>query len=92
MFSIWKSFGKTNKTKTIEDAAEKQTKVIEGKIENQPLDLDQKPITDLFSKDFFSEEAIYELNKIKEIEEQKINRDNLIYKLDNKKGHKTYDF
>ena len=44
----------------------------------------------MFLKDFLSEEAIYELNKIKEAD-QKINRDYLIYKT----GHKnyiTYDF
>ena len=33
----------------------------------------------MFSKDILTEEAIYELNKIKEIK-QKLNRDDLIYK------------
>ena len=37
-----------------------------------------------FSKDFLSEKAVYELKKIKEIE-QKISRDDLIYKTGNKK-------
>ena len=45
----------------------------------------------MFSKYFLSEEAIYELNKIKEIE-QKINRDDLSYKTGNKEKDKTYDF
>ena len=44
-----------------------------------------------FSKDFLSEKAVYELNKIKEIE-QKISRDDLIYKTGNKKKVKKYDF
>ena len=35
----------------------------------------------MFSKDILNEEAIYELNKIKEIK-QKLNRDDLIYKAD----------
>ena len=45
----------------------------------------------MFSKKFITGEAIYELNKIVEIE-QNINRDNLIYKLGDKKKDKTYDF
>ena len=43
-----------------------------------------------FWKDFLTEEA-YELNKIKEIK-QEINRQELVYKTDNKKKHNTYDF
>ena len=39
----------------------------------------------MFSKEFLYGEDIYELNKVVEIE-QKINRDDLIYKTDNKKG------
>ena len=35
--------------------------------------------------------AIYKLNKINKIE-QKFNRDDLIYKTENKKKEKTYDF
>ena len=69
----------------IEDAAEKQTKAIKNRLEKQILDTYQKSI--LFSKDFLSEGTIYELNKIKMIE-NKINRDDLIYK----SGNKTYDF
>ena len=45
----------------------------------------------MFSKKCITGEAIYELNKIVEIE-QNINRDNLIYKLGDKKKDKTYDF
>ena len=52
------------------------------------MDTEEKSITSLFSKDFFSQEAAYELNKIKEMQ-QKINRDNSIYKTDHKKRDKT---
>ena len=45
----------------------------------------------MFSKDFLPEEAIYELNKIKD-EEQKINRDDLNYKTGNKKRIKDLIF
>ena len=45
----------------------------------------------MFSKDFLTEEAIYWLNKIKEIE-VKINRYDLIYKTGDKERDKTYDF
>ena len=38
----------------------------------------------MFSKDFLNKEALYELNKIVEIE-NKLNRDDLIYKTGNKK-------
>ena len=43
----------------------------------------------MFSKGF--QEATYELNKIVEMENKR-NRDNLIYKTDNKKMDETYDF
>ena len=43
----------------------------------------------MFSKDFLIEEASYELNKIVEIE-NKLNRDDLIYKTVNKKKDKIY--
>ena len=66
----------------------KTNKRIEGKVQKQLLDTEEKSITSLFSKDFFSQEAAYELNKIKEIQ-QKINRDNSIYKTDHKKRDKT---
>ena len=45
----------------------------------------------MFSKEFLYEEAVYELYKIKDIEE-KINRDDLIYKSGNKKQDKKFDF
>ena len=45
----------------------------------QLLDTDKKSTTALFSNNFLTKEAIYELSKIKEIE-QKTNRDDLIYK------------
>ena len=64
---------------------EKQTKAIEGRVKKQILDTDHKSIMNLFSKDFLSETAIYKLNKIKEID-QKINRDDSIYKTGTKKG------
>ena len=44
----------------------------------------------MFLKDFLNEEATYELNKIVEME-NKLNRDNLIYKTGNMKKNKTYD-
>ena len=45
----------------------------------------------MFSKDFLNEEATHELNKIVEME-NKLNRNDLIYKTSNKKKDKTYDF
>ena len=45
----------------------------------------------MFLKDFLNEEATYELNKIVQME-NKLNRDNLIYKTGNMKKDKTYDF
>ena len=48
------------------------------------LDTDQKLIASLFSKCFLNEEAAYELNKIVETE-NKLNKDDLIYKTGNKK-------
>ena len=81
------SFKKNSKkqTETIQDQAEKQIKITKTKVEKQLLETDKKPIASLFSKEFLYEEDIYELNKVVEIE-QKINRDDLIYKTDNKKG------
>ena len=71
-------------TKTIKDQGEKQVKAIKNRIKRQILDTEQKPITDLFSKGLLSEEVICELNKTKETE-QKIDRDDLIYKTGYKK-------
>ena len=45
----------------------------------------------MFAKEFLSEETIYELNIIKEFEQQ-INRNNLIYKTGDKKKDANYDF
>ena len=56
------------------------------------FDTNQKSIASLFSKNSLNEEARYELIKIVEIE-NKLNRDDLIYKTVNKKKEKkTYDF
>ena len=61
-----KNFGKT--TKKIEHQGDKSNKSNWKKhAERQVLDPDQKPIAGFFSKYFLSEEAIYELNKIKEL-------------------------
>ena len=57
----------------------------------QLLDTDKKSIAGLLAKYFLSKEAIYELNKIEKIE-QKISRNDLIYKTGNKNRDKTYDF
>ena len=72
-------------TKTIKDQGEKQVKAIKNRIKRQITE--QEPITDLFSKGLLSEEVIYELNKTKETE-QKIDRDDLIYKTGYKKKEK----
>ena len=45
----------------------------------------------MFSEDLLTEEAIYDACRIIEIE-QKINRDNLVYKTGDQKKGKTYDF
>ena len=67
----------------------KKTRAIEGRVKKQILDTDQKSVTNFFSKDFLNEETIYEMNKIKE-GEQEINRSDLFYKIGDK--IKTYDF
>ena len=66
----------------------KQIKAIENRAVKQLLETGQKLFTHFFSKDFFSEEASYELNKI----EQENNRDDIIYKTGNKRRDKTYYF
>ena len=65
--------------KMIEDQGEKQIKALESRVEETFLDTVQKSSAALFLKDFLNEEATYELNKIVEME-NKLNRDNLIYK------------
>ena len=74
-------------TKTIKDVTKKITKTTEVKVEKQILETDQKPITGFLLR----AEAIYQLIKIKEIE-QKFNRDDLTYKIGNMEKAKTYDF
>ena len=51
----------------------------------------KKSIASLFSKNVLNEEPTYELKKIVEME-NKLNRDDLIFKTSNKKKDKTYDF
>ena len=74
-------------TKTIEKQGEKQMKAIQSRVKKTFLDANQKSIASLISKDFLNEEATYELTKIVEIE-NKLNRDDLIYKTGNKKKEK----
>ena len=62
-------------------------KAIESRVKKKVLDANQKSIASLISKDFLNEEATYELTKIVEIE-NKLNRDDLIYKTGNKKKEK----
>ena len=78
-----------NKTKATKNAVEKQTKTTEGRVEKQILGTGQNSVSNLFSKDVLSEEAIYELNKIKEIEWE-INREDLNYKADDKEKDERY--
>ena len=65
--------------------------MIENIVEKKFLETHQKSIASLFSNDFLNKEATYELNKIVEME-NKLNRDDLIYKTGNKKKDKAYDF
>ena len=62
-------------------------KAIQSRVKKTFLDANQKSIASLISKDFLNEEATYELTKIVEIE-NKLNRDDLIYKTGNKKKEK----
>ena len=71
-------------TKTIKDQGEKQIQAIEHSRKKSFLDTDKKSITFSFSKDCLNEEAIYELNKIVEME-NKLIKDDLIYKTGNEK-------
>ena len=74
-----------NQTKTMEDQGGKQITAIESRTEKQLLQTDQKSIAALFSKDILAEEALDKLIKIIKIEKE-VNRDDLIFKTDNKKG------
>ena len=66
-------------TKTIKDQEGKQIKAIENKFKKHLLNTDRKSIVSLVSRDFLTEEAKCELNKIVE-KENKFHRDGLIYK------------
>ena len=55
--------------------------MIEYRVEKKFLDTDQKFVASLFSKDFLNEEATLE---------NKLNRDDLIYKTGNEKKDKTW--
>ena len=57
-FSLGKALEK--ETKAIKDQGEKQISAIENRVKKKILEADQKSITDLISKKFFSEEAIYD--------------------------------
>ena len=74
----WRPSGKTNKSTWSQS-------------QKELLNTDQKSIASLFPKDYINGEASYDLSKIIEME-NKLNRDNLIYKTGNKKKDKTYDF
>ena len=89
LFSFRKCFEK--EAKMNEDQEENQTKAIGNSARKQILDRDEKSLTNFFSKHFSSEKAIYELNRIKEIE-QKINKDDLVYKAGDKEKDKTCYF
>ena len=78
-------------TKTIEDQGRKQVKALENRVEKNFLNTDQKSITSFFSKEFLNKEATCKLNKIAEME-NRLNRNDLIYKTSNRKKDKTYDF
>ena len=86
---LGKAFEK--QTKKIEDQEVKQKKALENRVEEKFLETNKKPIASLFLKDVLSEEATYKFKKNVEIE-NKLNRDNLIYKTGNKKKDRTHGF
>ena len=86
---LGKAFEK--ETKTMKDQGEKRIKALENRVEKNFLDTNQKQIAPLFSKDFLNEEATYELNNIVAMG-NKLDRNYLNYKIENKKKDKTYDF
>ena len=86
---LWKAFEK--QTRVTGKQGEKQIKAIENRVKKTFLDTDQKSTVSLFTNDFLNEEATYELNIIVEME-NKLNRDDLIYKVGNKKKDKTDNF
>ena len=92
MFSFIKVFWKTNKNnskrrKKINKSDPKQIQKIVFRHKSKI----NWPIASLFSKDFLTEEAKYELNKIVEME-NKLNRNDLIYKTGSKKSIKHMIF
>ena len=82
---LGKAFQK--QTKAIGDLADKQTKPLQNLYTDQQF----KSTGELFSKNILTAEATGELEKIKNIE-QKINRDDLIYKTGTKKKVKHMIF
>ena len=86
---LGKAFEK--ETKTMKDQGEKRIKALENRVEKNSLDTNQKQIAPLFSKDYLNEEATYELNNIVAMG-NKLDRNYLNYKTENKKKDKTYDF
>ena len=68
-----------------------KVKILENRVEKNVLDTDQKSMASQFSKDSLNEETTCELNKIVELE-NKLDRNDLIYKTGNKKNDKTHDF
>ena len=73
-----------NKHKRLRIKEKKQIKAIGNRVEKKFSDTDQKLIVSLFSNNFLNKEAIYELNKVIEME-NKLNKDDLIHKTGNKK-------
>ena len=76
---------------TTEDQGGKKIKALQNRGEKNFLDTNQKSIASLFSNNFLNEESTYELTRIVEME-NKLDRNDLIYKTGNKKKDKTYDF
>ena len=80
-----------NKHKRLRIKEKKQIKAIGNRVEKKFSDTDQKLIVSLFSNNFLNKEAIYELNKVIEME-NKLNKDDLIHKTGNKKKKKHMVF
>ena len=89
IMKIPQKFWKTKKRD--EQQRENEIKALESRVEKNFLDTDQKSFASLFSKDFLNEEAKYEVNKDVEME-NKLDRNDLIYKTGTKTKDKKYDF
>ena len=76
--------------KTIEDQGEKQIKAIKNRVKKNLLETDQILNASLFSKHFINKEAMYKLNKMEEME-NKLDRNDLIYRAGYKKKDKVFD-